>query len=143
MYACTVAHRIRLARIYRPYTIAFAVILPIPGVLAMIYGDSVSQALSNISAGVLSRFMGAALLVGGVAVITGIVKGKSLVEAAGLTLMAAGCAIYGLGVILGLGLAGVVAGSGFLAIALGTVLRVMSLTAVAREVDSDSERRYP
>lgn len=143
MYACTVAHRIRLARIYRPYTIAFAVILPIPGVLAIIYGDSVSQALSNISAGILSRFMGIALLVGGVAVIAGIAKGKSLVEAAGLTLMAAGCAIYGLGVVLGLGLAGVVAGAGFLAIALGTVLRVMSLTAVAREVDSDNERRYP
>jgi hypothetical protein len=136
VYACTVAHRIRLARIHRPYTSALAVILPIPGILAVIYGDEVSQALSNISAGILSRFMGAALLIGGVMIMVGIIRGKSLVEAVGLTLMAAGCAIYGLGVILGLGLAGSVAGAGFLAIAVGTILRVMSLTAVAREVDA-------
>jgi hypothetical protein len=75
--------------------------------------------------------MGAALLAGGVTTIVGIARGSTLAEVIGLSLLAVGCGIYGLGVILGLGFAGAVAGSGFLAVALATVRRVVTLTAVA------------
>jgi hypothetical protein len=129
----TAMQRLKEARIHRPYTLTFAVILPIPGALGVIYGDAVSRALEIITAGLVSRIMGLALLVGALLTLAGILAGRSLLETAGLSIMAAGCAIYGLGVILGLGLAGAVAGSGFLAIATGTLLRVRGLAADARE----------
>jgi hypothetical protein len=127
-----IGERLQQSRVHRPYTLAFATILPIPGVLALLYGDRVSQALSNIAAGVISRGMGAALVVGGVLIIVGIVGARSLIEAVGMCVLAAGCALYAAGVLLGLGLGGVVAGGGFLAITIGTVLRVVSLMAVAQ-----------
>jgi hypothetical protein len=113
-------------------------ILIIPGMLALIYGDEVSAALSNIAAGFMSRAMGAALVIGGLTTLSGIARGRMAVEAAGLCVLAAGCAIYGLGVLLGLGFAGSVAGSGFLAIALATIRRVVTLTTVARVADRAS-----
>jgi hypothetical protein len=88
-------------------------VLVIPGALAVIYGDDVSRALATIDT--VSRAMGVALLAGGITTITGIARGRSLVEVIGLSLLAVGCGIYGLGVFLGLGFAGAVAGSGFLA----------------------------
>lgn len=132
--------RFRFARIHRPYTLVFALVMPICGALALVFGDAVSAALSSISTGVLSRVMGAALFGGSVLTLVGIGRGKSLWEAYGLTVMAAGCIIYGIGVILGLGLAGAVAGPGFLGIAAGTILRVVSLAAAAREVAAGDER---
>lgn len=125
---------------HRPFTVVIAAVLTIPGVLALIYGDEVSRALSEISAGIISRFMGGALLVGGLTTLIGIARGKALTETLGLTVLALGCGIYGLGVILGLGLAGTVAGSGFLAIALSIVRRVVTLAALPPEVGSDVSR---
>ena len=131
--------RLHFARVHRPYTLVFGLVLPIPGVLAIIYGDQVSQAFSNIGAGPISRLVGLTLLAGGIATIVGVAIGKSLVEAAGLTIMSAGCVIYGLGVILGLGLGGVIAGSGFISIAAGTILRVVSLATVAHSLERSSD----
>jgi fumarate reductase subunit D len=116
-----------------------AVVLLVPGVLAVFYGDEVSQALSNIAAGTISRLMGTLLVVGSVLTLTGIARNRTLTETFGLTVTAIGCAIYGLGVMLGLGLHGAVAGSGFLAIAAATIRRVITLAAVAREVDRAGE----
>lgn len=127
--------RLNYARVHRPYTIVFGVVLLVPGTLAVIYGDQVSRALETISTGPLSRLMGVALLAGSVITLVGIALGRSLWEALGLTLMAAGCAIYGIGVIMGLGLAGMVAGPGFLAIALGSTLRVVSLLTTAHQIN--------
>jgi len=126
--------RLRFARVHQPYTLAFAVILPIPGILAIIYGDAVSRALETLATGTVSRLMGMGLLIGGLTVLLGIMLGRSLLEATGLTVLAAGCIVYGLGVILGLGLAGAVAGAGFLAIAVGTLLRVVSLATTAHQI---------
>ncbi|HEV7453233.1 MAG TPA: hypothetical protein VGO16_17995 [Pseudonocardiaceae bacterium] len=123
--------RLQLAWVDRPYTVVLAAVLAIPGALAVIYGDEVSRALATIAADTVSRGMGAALLAGGVTTIVGIARGSTLAEVIGLSLLAVGCGIYGLGVILGLGFAGAVAGSGFLAVALATVRRVVTLTAVA------------
>ena len=127
--------RLRLAWVDRPYTVVLAAVLAIPGALAVIYGDDVSRALATIAADTVSRGMGAALLAGGITTIVGIARGRSLVEVIGLSLLAVGCGIYGLGVFLGLGFAGAVAGSGFLAIALATVRRVVTLAAVAPKAE--------
>jgi hypothetical protein len=131
--------RLNFARRYTPYTLAFAIVLPIPGVLAVVYGDAVSRALENISAGSTSRLMGSALLLGPLITLVGIIRGRTFAEAIGLTIMAAGCVIYGLGVILGLGLAGAVAGTGFLAIAIGTVLRIITLAVTAHNLNDGDE----
>ena len=129
-----VTRRMRFAWSHRPYTLVFGTVLPIPGALALIYGDAVSRALENISSGPVSRIMGGALFIGGILALVGIALSRSLIESLGLAVMAFGCFVYGAGVILGLGLAGAVAGSGFIAIGLGTVLRVMGLIAIASEL---------
>lgn len=135
----SVIWQLRSAWVHRPYTVVLAVVLLVPGALAIVYGDEVSQALSNIAAGTISRLMGTLLVVGSALTLLGIARNRALTETLGLTVTAIGCAIYGLGVILGLGLHGAVAGSGFLAIAAGTIRRVITLAAVAREVDRASE----
>jgi len=127
------------ARLYALGYVLLAVALVFPGALAIVYGDAVSQALSNIAAGSISRLLGTLLVVGSTLTLIGIARNRTLTETLGLTVTAIGCAIYGLGVILGLGLHGAVAGSGFLAIAAGTIRRVITLAAVAREVDRASE----
>jgi len=121
--------------VYRPYTLVLSLMLLVPGVLAIVYGDEVSAALSKIAADSISRLMGILLVAGSTLTLVGIARGRTLTETLGLTVTAIGCAIYGLGVILGFGLQGAVAGSGFLAIAAATILRVITLAAVAREVD--------
>jgi hypothetical protein len=127
--------RLHTARVDSPYPLSFALLFPIPGVLAIVHGDRVSQALSNITAIYISRGMGVALFAGSVLVLVGIIRNRALIKAVGLGIMAAGCAVYGLGVVLGLGLAGAVAGTMGVAIATGSVLRIISLTTAARTVD--------
>ena len=126
------ATRICLAWVDRPYTVVLAAVLIVPGALALIYGDDVSKALSTIAADNISRIMGATLLLGGLLTLTGMARGSAIVEIAGLCALAAGCGIYGFGVILGLGLGGMVAGPISLAIAFATVRRVVTLVSVAR-----------
>lgn len=118
-----------------------SLILPIPGALALIYGDRVSAALISVHAGITSRVMGGFLLVGGILTLIGVARGRSYVEAVGLITLAAGCGIYGIGVILGLGLAGAVAGSGYLALASASVLRVATLAAIAHRLKVPGARQ--
>lgn len=131
--------RLQFAWVHRPYTVVLSAVLLIPGALAIVYGDEVSAALSKIAAGSISRLMGILLVVGSTLTLVGIARNRTLTQTLGLTATAIGCAIYGLGVILGLGLQGAMAGSGFLAIAAATILRVMTLAAFAREADRASE----
>lgn len=135
------ARRIHFARVHRPFTLAMGIVFPIPGVLAIIYGDDVSRALAIIAAGVLSRIIGLALLSSSIALLIGIAQGRSFWETIGLGLAATGCTLYGLGVILGLALGGMIAGPISLAVALGALWRMMSLTIAARMVtDTDPDR---
>lgn len=129
----SIKERLNLARIHRPYTIVLSIVLLVPGILAIIYGDSTSQALTNISAGILSRIMGVCFLLGCILILFGLCQGQSLYETSGLLIIAGGCFIYGLGVILGLGLGGMVAGPIALAICLGSILRSISLLSAAKE----------
>lgn len=123
---------------HRPYTVVLSAVLLFPGVLALVYGDAVSAALSKIAADNISRLMGILLVVGPTLTLVGIARNRALTETLGLTITALGCAIYGLGVILGLGLQGAVAGSGFLAIAAATIRRVITLAAVVPERADES-----
>ena len=122
----------REVRRRQPYTLALGLLLLIPGTLGLTYGDDVSKALSNIAADHVSRGMGGAFITGAVLVLFGLFRHEPIVEVSGLVFVAMGAAIYGLGVILGLGLAGMVAGPLALAIALGTVFRIMNFTAATR-----------
>jgi hypothetical protein len=125
--------QLHMAWMHRPYTVVLAAALLVPGTLAIVYGDEVSSALSAIAAGTISHMMGVLLVAGSIFTLVGIARRQTLTETLGLTATAIGCAIYGLGVILGLGLHGAVAGSGFLAIAAATIRRVKTLAAAARE----------
>jgi hypothetical protein len=131
--------QLQAAWVNRPYTVVLAAVLLIPGALAIVFGDEVSSALSAIAAGTISHMMGVLLVAGSVLTLIGIARHQTLTETLGLTATAIGCAIYGLGVILGLGLHGAVAGSGFLAIAAGTIRRVVTLAELARK-EADRNR---
>ncbi len=132
-------HRLAAAWVDRPYTVVLAAVLLIPGALALVFGDEVSRALTIIAADTVSRVMGAALLAGGATTLLGIARGRFLAEAVGLSLLAAGCAVYGLGVLLGLGLGGSVAGPIALAVALATVRRVVTLARIAERAEAGRE----
>jgi hypothetical protein len=123
--------RLRAAVAQRSFTLALGALLPIPGALATVLGDGLSKGLSNIGAGFMAHVMGALLLVGGVLTMTGILRGKSLLETSGMVLMLAGAVIYAVGVVFGLGLQGAIAGTGFAAIALGLGLRARTLSKLA------------
>lgn len=133
-----IRRRLHFAQVHRPFTLALAVGTAIPGVTAIIYGDAASRALEAIAAGVLSRIIGVALLGSSIALMIGISLGKSLWEAIGLGLVVFGCGLYGVGVLLGLALGGMIAGPLSLIIAVGAGLRMMSLTVAARMVTDHS-----
>lgn len=133
-------NRLIAARKAHPYTLALGLVLPVSGVLAVVLGDRVSRALSIIVADDISRGMGAALLIGSILILFGTLRKEPIVEVSGLVFLAMGCSIYSLGVVLGLGLGGMVAGPGFFAIALGTVFRVMNFTAAVRAAEKPRHR---
>lgn len=123
--------RLQAAWTMHPYSVTLAAVLAPVGLLAVVKGDEVSRALSDLGAGVVSRVMGALLLAGGVLVLTSVFRRGAVLEAAGLTLLATGCGIYGAGVILGLGWGGMVAGPIALAVAAASARRVQILLRVA------------
>lgn len=124
--------RLALTWAAQPFTLLFAFAMVPVGLTALIYGDSVSRALSNIAVNVVARFMGGLFAVGGLLTLFGIIRANAVVQVVGMALLAAGSALYGIGVVTGLGLAGIVAGSGYLVFAAGLLRRVHLILAVAR-----------
>jgi len=112
---------------FRPYITAFAFGLTPVGVLAIIYGDKVSKALGNLAANSVSRGMGFALFTGGVITILGILTHRALSQTIGMAFLALGLLVYGVGVILGLGLGGMVAGPIALLASAATVRRIITM----------------
>jgi hypothetical protein len=115
---------------YRPYITAFAVGLIPVGVLAIIYGDKVSAALGNLAANSISRGMGFALFTGGLITLLGITSHRALTLTVGMGIMAFGLGIYGVGVILGLGLAGMVAGPIALIATIATIRQTITIAQI-------------
>ena len=95
---------------FRPYVTAFAFGLTPVGVVAIIYGDKVSKALGNLAANTVSRGVGFAFFTGCIITILGIVTHRALSQTIGMSFLAVGLGIYGVGVLLGLGLGGMIAG---------------------------------
>lgn len=124
--------RLDHSRKQQPATLVFCILLIIPGVMAAILGDDVSQALTNLGAGVFSRIMGILLTIGCIMIFYSIVKNNSLFCVVGMTLAATGCFLYSAGVIIGLlPFGGIVAGFGFLSIGIFFALRISNLTRMA------------
>jgi hypothetical protein len=123
-----------LHRVWRenPTTVIALIMIP-TGISAVILGDGVSKAFSNLGGATLIRCMGVAMLAGAALIITSITRDDALQEVLGLSLCALGAAIYGLGVILGLGTQGVVAGLGYLSITLAMLGRIWHLANVATD----------
>lgn len=115
----------------RPYSIAIAVVLIPVGATAIIVGAEVSQALSNITAPYVTRVMGVCFLTGSIMTLVGFARRGATIEALGLAVTALGTGIYGIGVLLGLGLQGIVAGGGYLAITVAALRRVQILLQIA------------
>jgi len=121
---------------YRPYITAFSVGLIPVGVLAIIFGDKVSAALGNLAANSISRGMGFALFTGGLITLLGITSHRALTLTVGMGIMAFGLGIYGVGVILGLGLAGMVAGPIALIATIATIRQTITIAQIT-EVKGD------
>ncbi|MGQ0774537.1 MAG: hypothetical protein ACT4NY_08990 [Pseudonocardiales bacterium] len=109
------------------------ILIPV-GIVALIFGEGVSRAFTDLGGGVVIRIMGTAMVVGGCLVLQSILTGNVLNEVTGLTLTALGTAIYGGGVILGLGLHGIVAGMGYLGLTLTLLGRVFLIMRAAARV---------
>jgi hypothetical protein len=111
------------------------------GVCALILGEGASRAFTIIGGqgggALIAHLMGALLLLGGVLAVVGSLRLGSLVELLGLGLASAGLAIYGGGVLIGLGVNGLIAGSLALYVAGGVALRVLLLSATAKRLLDD------
>ncbi len=123
----------------RPMSVIIpAALIPI-GAVATVIGPEASRAFTLLpdSAKFIAHSMGMLMLLGGVLVLLGIAQSETFTELIGLALAGLGCAIYGAGVIIGLGLNGMVTGPMFLAIAASAVIRVMHTMRIAHTARVD------
>lgn len=113
------------------------VILPISlicvGIVSLVLGDGASKAFDNLGGGALIRLMGVFMIVGGVLIISSILKNNFAREVLGLAFAALGAAIYGGGVILGLHSQGLVSGIGYTGITLTLLGRIYFLVQATRK----------
>lgn len=130
-------NRLRTAWVTKPTAVTVPLAMIPIGVAALILGEDASRAFANIGGGTVIRFMGAVMLAGGISVLAAILRDDALYELVGLVLAALGAAIYGIGVILGLGTHGVIAGGGFLAMAIAFLGRIRLLMRAARSQRND------
>lgn len=103
----------------------------VTGVLAIILGEHSSKAFANLGGATLVRVMGTCLVLGGLAVVAGILREDPALEPMGLLLGALGTAVYGCVAILGLGSQGLITGIDHLLIAIGFLGRIALLLARA------------
>ena len=116
----------------RPSTVVFSLAGVLAGTAAAIYGTETSKAFSNFGGGLTIRVMGVLMVLGGVLALAGIARADRLVEGIGHIFTGTGVVIYAFGVILGLGLAGVIAGTGYTAIAACLISRVLVILRPGR-----------
>lgn len=112
------------------------VVLPIAltavGIVSLILGEHASKAFTNLGGTGVIRIMGVFMIVGGVLIVSSIVKASYLREVVGLAFASLGAAIYGSGVILGLHGQGLVSGIGYTGITLTLLGRIFFLLQEAR-----------
>lgn len=133
MTGTTWQDRLDAVRKSRPFTAIFAAVLPIPGLLALIFGDRVSQAMTNLGAGTYIRIVGILFVLGCAVTIHALATGRVLNECIGMVLTSVGLFLYGFGVIIGLlPLGGIVAGCISIAAGVGHIGSLFTLTGLAR-----------
>jgi len=116
----------------QPTAVTLPLGMTLIGLAAIILGDNASRAFTELGGGAMIRVMGAAMLVGGLLVATSIVRNDYLLEVIGLALAAFGATVYGIGVILGLGLNGLVTGPENILIAVAFFGRIALISRRAR-----------
>jgi hypothetical protein len=129
-------HRRLASRIARyPFaTLLSLVSIPI-GLLAVALGQSVSRSFTIVYAQPsLVYVWGAVMCGGGLAVLLGILRGTPSFELAGLLTLGLAFSFYGVSVLLGLGMGGLVAGPISLALGLACALRAWGIWIVARAI---------
>lgn len=127
--------RTRLGTAYRvqPASVVFPTAMAIIGVAVVILGEHASRAFTNLGGDFTIRGMGLALSIGGLVSLLGIMRADTLVEAIGLVALASGAAVYATGVTIGLWpTQGLVAGTGFAAITVWALARVLLVLRAAR-----------
>jgi hypothetical protein len=115
---------IREALDTRPTIATIPLGLIVLGMVALVRGDHVSRAFTDLGGSFLVRFLGASMVLGGILFAASLPRGDAAVESMGLAVTTLGCFMYGVGVIAGLGEQGIMAGGGFLLISAGFLLRI-------------------
>src|SRR5258708_4896323 len=106
------------------------------GAATIVLGDQASRAFTLIpGGGLIAHILGGLLALGGAVSVAGTLKMGSFTELLGQVFIAAGTFLYAGGVVIGLGLNGIIAGGAYLAIAIGSVGRVILLAHLARQQD--------
>ena len=123
--------RLREAWDERPDSVTAPVLWVFPGLVAIILGDGVSKAFENLGSGTSIRILGVALVVGGLTVLVGILRKDTSIEMIGLLVTVFGSMIYGVGVVMGLGWQGIMAGGFALGPAVGFLGRCRCLVRKA------------
>lgn len=116
----------------QPTAVTLPLGMTVIGLAAIILGDDASRAFTELGGGAMIRVMGAAMLAGGLLVAVSIVRNDVLLEVIGLALAAFGATVYGIGVMLGLGLNGLVTGPENVLIALAFFGRIALISRRAR-----------
>lgn len=122
----------------QPTAVTLPLGMTLIGLAAIILGENASRAFTELGGAAMIRVMGAAMLIGGLLVAVSIVRADYLLEVIGLALAAFGATVYGIGVILGLGLNGLVTGPENLLIALAFFGRIAMISRRARGAASSS-----
>lgn len=111
------------------------------GACAFVLGAGASRAFTIIGGSgggaLIAHSMGALMLLGGLVSLAGALRMGLFVEALGLVFVAAGAAIYGAGVLVGLGINGLIAGQLALGLAIGATGRVVLLVNTAKRLAND------
>lgn len=132
-----------LTTITRPMSVVIpAALIPI-GCITTVLGPEASRAFTLLPPGAqfIAHAMGLFMALGGVLVLLSVANSETFTELIGLVLCALGCVIYGIGVILGLGINGLVTGPMFVAIAVASIVRVITSTRMAGRITRTEEDR--
>jgi Na+/serine symporter len=124
----------------RPTAATIPIGITLIGAWALIRGEHVSRAFTNLGGGGLIRICGAAWLTGGILFLVSLRQRDLTYEGLGLTLVMFGSAVYGIGAVFGLGEQGIVAGGISLLIALACLGRIRLLSrAQKRQAQRDRD----
>ena len=127
------------ARLRSMATIIPAALIPV-GIIGLAMGESSSRAFSELEAGpVLAHGFGALLAIGGALVVLGLGRSDAFVESIGLTLLSGGAFTYAVGVLLGLGWQGAIAGGLALSISAGALGRVFALADTGKAAEHNEQ----